>query len=280
MPEISQWTADGVGFRRVDVEPGARLSFSKVMYEQVVLLAFTGATWRSEQAGRSELETPDCVVLRDAGQVFSAQLGEILDPAGSTCRELHFSPTKLSALLQECGAPALSFREPVLIEPGLSRELLRVHRTFERDGATLEASSDLLRLLATIAERTRGIAGRDVAACSRRTQLVIDYLRAHFAEKVTLAELGQVTATNPYVLLRQFRKQTGVSPHDYLSAYRVHRAQQYMGQGLRLSEVAQRCGFADQSHFNRQFKRRLGVSPRALRSTSSNTQAGAHARAV
>ncbi|HEX5656898.1 MAG TPA: AraC family transcriptional regulator [Polyangiales bacterium] len=276
MAEISQWTAEGIGFRRVDVAVGERLAFSKVMFEEVVLLAFTGATWHSEQAGRRELETPDCVVMRDAGQVFSARLGEVLDPRGSVCRELHFSPAKLREL---CEGMAFELREPVLIEPGLSRELLRVHRTFERDGATLEASSDLLRLLATIAARTRGHGAR-IAACSRRTQRVIDYLRAHFAEKVTLAELGQVTDSNPFVLLRQFQKQTGVSPHDYLSAYRVYRAQQYLDRGLKLSEIAHRCGFSDQSHLNRQFKRRLGVAPRALKSTSSNTRTEARAKSV
>ncbi len=267
MAVISQWTADGIGFRRVDVEAGAQLSFSKVMFDEVVLLSFTGATWRSSQAGRSDLETPDCVVIRDAGQVFSAQLGQVWDANGSTCRELHFSPARLKELCD-----GIDFREPVLIEPALSRELQRVHRVFERDGATLEASSGLVTFLATLAARTHGIAARDVAACTPRTRHVIDYLREHFAHKVTLDQLAQLTGLNPYVLLRQFRKQTGVSPHDYLSAYRIYRAQQLMEQGVRLPEVAQRCGFADQSHFNRQFKRRLGIVPRALRSTSSNTQ--------
>jgi AraC-like DNA-binding protein len=267
MTEIYQWTADGIGFRRVDVSAGEQLSFSKVMFDEVVLLSFTNAVWHSEQGGKQELETPDCVVLRDAGQVFSARLGQVLDARGSTCRELHFSPARL----RELTGARFDFTEPVLIEPALSRELLRVHRVFEREGATLEASSGLSLLLATVAERTGGLVAREVATCTRRTRLVIDYLRAQFANKVTLTELGQLTGLNPYVLLRQFQTQTGVSPHDYLSAYRIYRAQQYMEQGLKLSEVAQRCGFADQSHFNRQFKRRLGVVPRALRSTSSNT---------
>jgi AraC-like DNA-binding protein len=272
MAEIAQWTADGVGFRRVDVPFGAQAAFSKVMFDEVVLLAFTNAVWHSESGGRRELETPDCVVMRDAGQVFSARLGEVTRASGSTCRELHVSPARLRELCEEL--PPLDLRESVWIEPALSRELLRVHTTFERDGATLEASSDLLRWLATLASRQRGAAERDIAACTRRTRLVVDYLRAHFADKVTLTELGQLTSTNPYVLLRQFQKEMGVSPHDYLSAYRVYRAQQYMERGVKLAEIAALCGFADQSHFNRQFKRRLGIVPRALRSTSSKTAAG------
>jgi AraC-like DNA-binding protein len=264
---IFQWRAEGIDFRRVEVTPGAELAFSKVFYDEAVLLAFTDATWYSELKGTHYVETPDCVVLRDAGQVFSSRLGA---HGASTCRELYFPAETLRVL----GAPRLDFHKPVLRDLALAQELLRVHALFEQLSCPLEASVSLAQLLGRIAGPGEGSV---VRPCSKRSRRIIEYLRANYAQKVTLTELSQLTDTNPYVLLRQFRKETGATPHDYLSAYRVYRAQALMREGVKLSEVATRCGFADQSHFNRQFKRSMSISPKTIRSTLSNTRARARA---
>ena len=63
---------------------------------------------------------------------------------------------------------------------------------------------------------------------------------------------------------RQFKTATGHPPHDYLIRLRVDRAQELIRQRGRewtLAAIAHECGFADQSHMARHFKRVLGVSP-------------------
>jgi len=42
---------------------------------------------------------------------------------------------------------------------------------------------------------------------------------------------------------------------------RLRKATTLLRQGQRLSDVSARCGFSDQSHFNRHFKKALGVTP-------------------
>lgn len=61
-------------------------------------------------------------------------------------------------------------------------------------------------------------------------------------------------------------KQTfGVSPHQYVLRQRIERAKTLLLQGdCSLVELADRLGFADQSHFIRQFKRFVGMTPRAF----------------
>jgi AraC family transcriptional regulator len=61
---------------------------------------------------------------------------------------------------------------------------------------------------------------------------------------------------------RVFRTYFGRSPRQYILEKRVARAQRLMLEGrVRLSEVARACGFADQSHLCRTFRRLVGASP-------------------
>ena len=267
---IAQWNAEGIGFQKVSVSGDGDFELRKIFYDEIVLLAFTGAAWTSEQAGQSYVETPDCVVMRDAGQVFSARLEQIDDPVrGLTCREIHIPPARLRELeaRSEGELPHLELATPVLHSPELARQLFRVHALFEQPSCALEASTALAQLLIYFGERSRGDAPASLAttACSRRCALVITYLRAHFEQKISLDDLAALTESNPYVLLRQFRRETGATPHEYLRAYRVYRAKEYIQQGIPLAQVAMMCGFSDQSHFNRQFKQSLSITPTMYR---------------
>ena len=64
----------------------------------------------------------------------------------------------------------------------------------------------------------------------------------------------------------QFKRATGLPPHQYVILRRVDRAKQLLqGGDLSLAEVAAGAGFADQSKFSHTFKRVVGVSPRQFR---------------
>lgn len=57
------------------------------------------------------------------------------------------------------------------------------------------------------------------------------------------------------------KKWIGMSPSDYLRAVRLHRAKQLVMDGEPAAAVAAECGFADQAHFTRWFKRTFGYTP-------------------
>ena len=93
---------------------------------------------------------------------------------------------------------------------------------------------------------------------------VVDLMRQRLADSLTLEELAAVAGVSPFHFARQFKTATGHPPHDYLIRLRVDRAQELIRQHRRewtLAAVANECGFADQSHMARHFKRVLGVSP-------------------
>jgi AraC-like DNA-binding protein len=53
----------------------------------------------------------------------------------------------------------------------------------------------------------------------------------------------------------------GMSPSDYLRTVRLHRARDMLLKGQPVASVAAACGFADQAHFTRWFRRAFGYTP-------------------
>ena len=75
------------------------------------------------------------------------------------------------------------------------------------------------------------------------------------------AELG---ATRKHIA-EHFREEVGVSPKTLSRVLRFRRAVRLLGDGqLSLAEVARRCGYFDQAHFNRDFRAFAGATPRAF----------------
>jgi len=60
---------------------------------------------------------------------------------------------------------------------------------------------------------------------------------------------------------RRFRRLTGVSPRAYRIQVRLLDARRRLRRGQTPSDIAAELGFADQSHFGRQFKRAFGLTP-------------------
>ena len=83
-----------------------------------------------------------------------------------------------------------------------------------------------------------------------------------------LAELASVCDASPYHLVRSFRDAVGMPPHAYLTQIRSNHARDLILRGVPVSTAAYRCGFADQSHLTRTFKRIFGVTPGAYVSAS------------
>jgi AraC family transcriptional regulator len=86
------------------------------------------------------------------------------------------------------------------------------------------------------------------------------------ADRPPLAELARACGVHPAHLCRAFRAHMGCSIGEYARQSRVSRARTLLlASDLGLAEIAAECGFADQAHFCREFKRRTGRSPGAFR---------------
>jgi AraC family transcriptional regulator len=97
---------------------------------------------------------------------------------------------------------------------------------------------------------------------------VVDYIAAHLDQNLELDDLAQQVGMSQFYFSRLFKQSLGTTPHQYVIQQRVERAKQLIQKGqLSLIEVALECGFANQGHLNRHFKRLLGVTPKEIART-------------
>ena len=78
----------------------------------------------------------------------------------------------------------------------------------------------------------------------------------------TLDESGRKVFMSKYHFIRRFRSVSGLTPHKFRVQNRVRKAQRCLAEGGTIAEAALMSGFYDQSHFDRYFKKIVGVSPR------------------
>jgi len=90
----------------------------------------------------------------------------------------------------------------------------------------------------------------------------LDYIEANLGAKMAIDEIADVVSLSKSHFSRAFKCSLGSSPMAYVAARRVERAKLMMTSTReRLTDIALACGFADQSHLNRYFRRVVGTSP-------------------
>ncbi|RYG62984.1 AraC family transcriptional regulator [bacterium] len=101
----------------------------------------------------------------------------------------------------------------------------------------------------------------------RAWRAVRDYIEDELDSDLSLNEMAEIAGLSPYHFARCFKETAGKTPHQYVISRRVERARQLLATSrLSLAQIALQCGFSDQSHLSRQFKRSLGVTPATLQS--------------
>lgn len=94
-----------------------------------------------------------------------------------------------------------------------------------------------------------------------RISIIIDYMRAHLENEISLNTLAEIAGCTSYHIIRLFKEIVGMSPHAYLIQLRLERARNLIDKGKTISDAALDAGFSDQSHLTRNFKKRFGITP-------------------
>lgn len=147
-------------------------------------------------------------------------------------------------------------------------ECLRQLETVNRDrvlGYELQIKGLLLCLLSALVAQSDGLPPSENAD-TRRLKTVLQYVTAHFADNLPVAEVAAVCQCSSSHFMRWFKQMTGQRFTEYLNIYRLNAA----AEALRTTDdtvltVAERCGFKNLSYFNRAFKASFGLTPREYR---------------
>ena len=179
-------------------------------------------------------------------------------------------------------------------EMALIRDFLRedISRGFEFHGETRQEVADfmmamqdqddleryvsflkVLHLLAKTSERTplasEGYRPSLRAGNIERVDRVVQFLKAHRSEPLTLDQVASVASLTPKAFCRFFRSATGRTLVQYLHELRVGEACRLLLETeMSISEVALDSGFPSLAHFNRKFRDLKGEAPSAFRKRS------------
>jgi len=95
---------------------------------------------------------------------------------------------------------------------------------------------------------------------------VVEYIRAHYHQPVTLTGLCVYTGVGERTLRYRFRKACGLSVQQYLMSYRLHRGREMLSkrQVATVAEVARKFGIPDAGRFAQYFRALFDVLPREV----------------
>lgn len=200
-----------------------------------------------------------------AGDVITVNPGEVHDGAplaagGRRWRILYLPPPVIAdavaGILPGRGG-LFEFGQPVYRDPHLAvrlRQLLT--EAIDARAAEEQVLTLLAPLLNPVAEP------RVSGAAALRT--LRDWIDAEPEADASLADLAERAGLSRYQVLRGFTRLTGMTPHAYRLQRRAQAARRLILGGQELADAAAACGFADQSHMTRLFRRVYGLAPGAF----------------
>ena len=149
----------------------------------------------------------------------------------------------------------LEFRDYFLTFPS-SGEIHRLCADYIENGSAEAFLNALLALMQP------AIAGR-MPERAEKADPVKDacaYIRRHAQEKFSLDALAGAVHVSKYYLVKMFKKEMGVTPHQYYVQVKMHFVREGILDSQNEADLAMELEFNDQSHLCNLFKKQMGIS--------------------
>lgn len=96
--------------------------------------------------------------------------------------------------------------------------------------------------------------------------VIRQYLEIHFAEMLTLDEIGAQVKMDRYALCRYYHQDQGITVMEQLKRIRIAKAKQFLRYAsCSVEEVGMLCGYMSPSYFGKIFRQETGQTPREYR---------------
>ena len=185
---------------------------------------------------------------QEAAAIKDRAVQEILDDC----------PADLKAVKELCGFFAstllyLTSEQDI----GEEERLEEVRRKVADSGSMEELSGILDRVFEPFASGTPR-----PGSYSEPIREAIAYMKAHYAEKITLGTVANQASFNPEYFSRMFMKETGLNFVTYLNNLRMRRAVELLERtDKKIYEIAEQVGYSSVSYFSTAFKKTFGQNP-------------------
>lgn len=131
--------------------------------------------------------------------------------------------------------------------------------------------SGLLEMVASLEEQGKLKKGRQAPALLELYEPVLRYIQSHLDEKISINDLARTMNLSESRFQHCFLEIFHCSPMEYVLRLRIERACQLLRKTKKpIAQIALDCGFANLSHFNRQFLKRTTMTPRQYRTVQAH----------
>lgn len=209
------------------------------------------------------------LVEASVNNIITVNSGEVHDGIGITGKPRHWKmlfikPEKLASLTER-SASSLEFCEPV-IHQSISNTLLRsaLEIITQPDVSRDELEQRLMLTFSMLLDDESPDDTVTPDKKSRMVTLLLELIQDNWNTSLSLEDMARTVNLSRYQTLRHFQHQMNMTPHAWLTQYRVKQAKKRLEYGHSLVNTAMECGFADQSHMTRAFKQQFGLSPGKL----------------
>lgn len=193
-------------------------------------------------------------------------------PAGEY-HDYKFNASSVKCLTIEIKLPRLielerfakNFEQPFFLQEGLSLPIARLYEEFcsQDIAALLTLEGIIFELLGEIVRFRTRLQSSVAPAWLRQAK---DYIHENAREGVSLTAVAALVEVHPTYLARKFRQTYHCSINDYVRKVRIsHAVRELLETDKSLTEIAANAGFYDQSHFNRDFRSYLKITPGEFR---------------
>jgi AraC-like DNA-binding protein len=206
---------------------------------------------------------PGGIAVINPGEVHTGERGV---DVGWAYRAFYVPATFLCGLAEQMADRSVRqvwFPDGPLYDAELSGRLVRVHRALQHGIDMLSVEAELIDAFQLLLSRYGGVREQRThsARDPKRVGAMQETLREHLNEPLSLTELARAVGLSAHHAAQLFAREVGMPPHAWRNQVRLEHAVRLLRSRMSVAEVAASCGYTDQSHFTRHFRKAYGVPP-------------------
>ena len=207
----------------------------------------------AEQDALRRVQEGDLSLLEETDRVA---LGDLVLRPGAMEDTLPHMKNAVQARLALLSRAAIT--GGVSIETGLS-----LHARYAQNVEAADSLGALLTLLVAMQEEfVRRVHEVKSLRLSPQIESVCEYISRHLEEPLGIDLLAHMTGYTEYYFSRKFKRESGMTPADYIRKRRLEKAAVLLlTTSMDVGQIAERLCFCSQSYFGNIFRRQYGTTP-------------------
>lgn|GEM_PF-301975 len=192
-------------------------------------------------------------------KLFNKATDDLIQELINNCRSIHIIKARtyelITVITRFLTDDGYSFFEMETFKVNKFREIEELSSFHDLKEYLTKFKKDCLKLIDLNETSSAGLA-----------EIIVSYINTHKAENLSLKDLASRFHFSPCHISRLIRKKTGQTFPQYLNKIRLAEAKELLrNSDLEINKIAYTVGYTEVSHFNRIFKKTLGLSPSKYR---------------